>query len=260
MPSENKIKARNSDCIRLIQITDTHIFESPQDSFDGLDTLATLRAVVGHIKRQKERPDLVLVTGDLVHDPVSAAYLRFRGELNNLHVPTFCLSGNHDDPALMHASLNQDNVHTDRLVEIEEWRIILLDTHLGSSQSGRLAQDELDFLERSLKKLSGKYVLVCLHHPPVIIGSPWMDAMMLENPEDLFAIVDRHPEVQAIIWGHIHQIFKNRRHHVILHGSPSTCVQFKPGASKYVRDELAPGYSSFQLHEDGRVTIEIIRI
>ncbi|MFT5349837.1 MAG: Icc protein, partial [Gammaproteobacteria bacterium] len=65
MVAEFKIKARNPDCIRVIQITDTHIFESAEDRFDGLDTTASLKAVIDHINSQSSRADLVLVSGDL---------------------------------------------------------------------------------------------------------------------------------------------------------------------------------------------------
>ena len=84
--------------------------------------------------------------------------------------------------------------------------------------------------------------------------------MMLENPEDLFAVIDKYKKVQALIWGHIHQEFRTKRRDVILYGSPSTCIQFKPGSETYARDELGPGYSVLQLYEDGRVEIDTQRL
>ena len=35
--------------------------------------------------------------------------------------------------------------------------------------------------------------------------------------------------------------------------TPSTCVQFKPGAAEYSLDPVAPGYRSLTLHRDGRI-------
>ncbi len=260
MLAEIEIKGRSPDCIRVVQITDTHIFASSDDLFDGVDTSASLAAVIQHIKQQEELPDVVLVSGDLVHDPVSAAYLKLQQQLLGLDVPMFCIPGNHDDPDLMHSSLNLNNLHTNKIIKAGAWGVILLNTHLAGSHAGSLKSEELDFLEQSLKRFRKKFILVCLHHPPVSIASPWMDAMMLENPEDLFSVIDNHKQVRSIIWGHIHQEFRTKRRDVILYGSPSTCIQFKPGSETYARDELGPGYSVLRLYEDGRVEIDTQRI
>jgi len=111
-----------------------------------------------------------------------------------------------------------------------------------------------------LDRYRDRHALVCLHHPPVPIGSSWMDGMMLENPEELFPILDSWENVRAVIWGHIHQEFRARRQGVILYGSPSTCIQFRPGSDSYVKDTQGPGYSAMALFEDGRIAIRSERI
>ncbi len=83
--------------------------------------------------------------------------------------------------------------------------------------------------------------------------------MMLENPEDLFAVIDKYKKVQALIWGHIHQEFRTERRGVILCGSPSTCVQFKPCSENYATDDLGPGYSVLQLYRNGTFDINTQR-
>ena len=260
MLSEIEIKAHDPDCIRVVQITDTHIFALAGECFDGVDTTTSLDAVIAHIKQQETLADMVIVTGDLVHDPVPVAYEKLRQQLLGLDFPTFCLPGNHDDPALMHRLLNQNGIHTNKVIETGQWGIVLLDTYLAGTHSGRLQTEELEFLEQQLTKFKNRSVLICLHHPPVSVASPWMDAMMLEDPEDLFSVLDKHSHVRALVWGHIHQAFMKKRHNVILSASPSTCIQFKPQSESYTKDDLQPGYSVIQLHHDGSVDIEIQRI
>jgi 3',5'-cyclic-AMP phosphodiesterase len=260
VPGEIKIVPRNPDCIRVIQITDTHIFTSAEADFDGLDTSASLGAVIDHIKHNRVKADMVLVTGDLVHDPVSAAYQKLQQQLESLGMPTFCLPGNHDDPALMQTLLNQADIHTNKVIKAGEWCIVLLDSFLEGSHSGRLQEQELEFLQQNLEGAKEESVLLCLHHPLVSIESSWMDAMMLENPEDLFSVIDEQKAVRAIIWGHIHQVFRKKRNGVVLYGSPSTCIQFKPKSDEFIRDELGPAYSILLLHRDGRVEIETVQI
>ena len=260
MLSEITIKARNPDCIRVIQITDTHIFASPELEFDGFDTSASLDSVIEHIKGQEEQADMFLLTGDLVHDSVHIAYEKLKNQLRSLSMPVFCLAGNHDDPALMHKLLNEKNIHTSRTIKFENWRVLLLNTHLPDSHSGRLQAEELLFLEQGLEEGCGKNILIGLHHPPVPIASSWMDAMALQNPEELFSILDKYSEVRGLVWGHIHQVFKSERNGIQLHGSPSSCVQFKPKTDKFVRDDLGPGYSVLQLHKDGSIDIDVYRV
>ena len=80
-----------------------------------------------------------------------------------------------------------------------------------------------------------------------------MDAMSLVNSEDFFRVLDRHPQVRAVIWGHIHQEFYTKRAGVNLIGTPSTCVQFKPGAQHFEIDHHPPAYRWLCLHSNGAI-------
>ncbi|MFQ5661021.1 MAG: 3',5'-cyclic-AMP phosphodiesterase [Gammaproteobacteria bacterium] len=260
MQKKVRIRQNNPDCLKLIQITDTHLFSKAEDRFDGFDTMASLRSVIAHINALAEPPDLVLVTGDLAHDPVASAYQQLLGQLTSLKVPVFCLPGNHDDPALMEEMLNHENVSTVKVLETLHWTVLLLNSFLPHSHSGRLAEEELDFLSRQLQHARDKHLFICLHHPPIPVNSPWMDAMMLENPDDFFAIVDRCRHTRGILWGHIHQEFSSVHGNVLLLASPSTCVQFTPLTDKYIRDNKAPGYRTLGLQTNGSIKTVVHRV
>jgi len=72
--------------------------------------------------------------------------------------------------------------------------------------------------------------------------------------------VNVHPQVRAVIWGHIHQEFSLRRNGVYFWGAPSTCLQFKRGATQYESDTLAPGYRRLELVPDGRIVSDVVRL
>lgn len=256
---ETEISVKEADCIRLVQITDTHIFASRGEKFSDMDTELSLAAVIDEIRR-KESIDLVLASGDLVHDPLEEAYARLRSQLQRLMVPVWCLPGNHDDPDMMKHLLNQGNLSTTKIVRAGQWQIILLDSFISGSHGGRLSPQELVFFRWAMKQSQGSQVLVCLHHHPVSIASSWMDGMMLENPAEFFSVLDEYKHARGVIWGHIHQEFRSERNGVVLYGSPSTCVQFKPGSESFARDELGPAYSVIELYGDGRVSIRVQRI
>lgn len=243
----------------IIQITDTHIVADPATTFDGVDTAASLQSVIAAINRLDPQPDLMLLTGDLVHEPGPGAYRRLRALLEPLAAPIYAIPGNHDVPQLMRTELPAPVYH-DKTVESGGWRILLLDSWLPNEHAGQLSNAELEWLDRALAADSETPVLIALHHPPVSIGSPWMDAMGLRNADDFLAIIDRHDQVRAVIWGHIHQVFEAERKGVRLLACPSTCVQFRPGSEEYEKDTLPPGYRWLRLLPDGILRTGIERI
>ncbi len=255
-----KLLQRHSDYIELIQITDTHLFSRPETTFDGIDTAQSLQQVLDHARQTHWPPDAILVTGDLVHDPEAKAYERLLKILKTTDKSTFCIPGNHDDPALMHQHLNQANVSTTKIIQFNRWAVIMLDTWLPGTHAGALSADELTFLDQQLKANHDKHILLCLHHSPVSVNSPWMDKMPLQNPAELFAIIDHYPHVKAILWGHVHHEFSTLHNNVQLMAAPSTCVQFAPKAERYTKDDLTAGYRYLKLYNDGRIDTEIVRI
>ncbi len=255
-----ELTPEHQDYVELIQITDTHIFADAKDRFDDVDTEVTLNQILDLARNKSWPVDAVLATGDLVHDPVAIAYTRLFDCLNPLDQPVFCLPGNHDDPELMYQLLNKNNVHTSKSIEIGHWLIIMLDSFLPNTHAGKLQQTELDMLNELLNEYRQQHVLVCLHHPPVEIGSEWMDSMRLENPHELFAVLDNYDHIKAVLWGHIHQEFNRVRNDVQLMATPSTCVQFMPETGEYRKDGRAAGYRYLKLHASGEIETQVRRL
>jgi len=240
-----------ADHINIIQISDLHLQTNPGQRFFEIDTTASLDGVIKSINRLREKPDFILVTGDLVNEPEPVAYTSLREKLQRLQVPVFCLPGNHDDPDTMLAMLNHGNISTDRIIECGQWTIILLDSFLAGTHGGHLQKEELTFLHEQLKRTRDRHLLICVHHHPVSIGSPWMDEMMLDNADEFFAVVDQFPQVRAILWGHIHQEYVSVRNSVNLYACPSTCAQFKPETETSTRDDRPPAYRVMTLENSG---------
>lgn len=244
--------------MHIIQITDTHITADPAETFDGVNTAASLERVLAAITMLDRQPDLILLTGDLVHDPEPAAYRRLLGLLSTLTAPVYVIPGNHDNPRLMQEELTAPVLH-DKLIEKDGWRILLLNSRLAGEHAGFLPAMELQWLDAELADDPDTATLIALHHPPVSIGSPWMDAMGLRNADDFLRITDRHTNIRGMVWGHIHQVFVSERKGVKLLSCPSTCVQFKPRSQNYARDELGPGYRQLLLKNDGQIETKIVR-
>ena len=82
-----------SGSFRLVQLTDSHIGADWSD----VDPAAALRQVVAAIRRVTDRPDAILVTGDLAEHGDPAEYAVVRELASGLGAPVLALPGNHDD-------------------------------------------------------------------------------------------------------------------------------------------------------------------
>ena len=251
-----ELHCQHPDEINLVQLTDTHISADPDERLAGVNTTDTLLDVINAVNRHGNL-DLALLTGDLASDPSAAVYEKLAGILRRLELPVYCLAGNHDDPGLMGRLLNSANVSTANFLSGGTWSIILLNTHKPGTDAGCLSATELSRLDAALERSRGSHVLICLHHHPVSIRSPWMDSMALENSDALFQALDRYDNVRGIIWGHIHQEFSMTRNGALLLGSPSTCVQFLPQAVRAGTDDKPPAYRTLTLAGDGAIRTQV---
>jgi len=239
----------NTAVLRIAQITDTHLYADPAGRLLGLNTRDCLQQVVA-IARQRA-PQLVVVSGDLAHDGSASAYRQLRRSLGDLQVPVYCLPGNHDDTGTLHECLNDDGFHTTSAVIINGWQLVFLDSTVNGSDSGHLSRQELQRLETTLTRAADTPTLVWLHHQPVNMGSQWLDTMAIDNSPDFLAVIDRHPQVRGIIWGHVHQCFEQPYKHTRLLAAPSTCIQFKPASDTFAIEHTPPGYRWLDLFGDG---------
>lgn len=244
----------DSTPVRLLQISDTHLFADSAGTLHGVNTRETLQHVL-NAAAQQSRPDLVLATGDLVHDQPDA-YPALAGMLKQLRAPVAAIAGNHDNAEELRI-LRSSGLQIGGIYRLRGWRVLLLNTQVSGKVAGHLTRPELQRLENGLRAAAGDHVLIALHHHPVLMRSAWLDRIALDNPDDFFATLDRFDNVRVILWGHVHQSFESERRGVRLLATPSTCVQFLPRAQSFTLDDKPPGMRWLSLHADGRIETEI---
>ncbi len=244
--------------LRLLQISDTHLYADPNRTLAGINTLETFEKV---LELADEHPaDMVLATGDLVHDASESGYEALRTRFDQMQLPVFCLPGNHDEPDVLNQTLQKGTVYTDKCTTWGNWLLIFLDSTKPGEPGGNLNEQELSFLEECLATHPQHHVLICLHHHPTPSGSQWLDSMALDNPDAMFSILDRHNGVKGILWGHIHQDFLTQRDGIKMMGSPSTCIQFAPDEADFKLDPLPPGFRWLELTPDGEIKTGVKRL
>lgn len=244
----------DSTPLRVLQISDTHLFADPAATLYGVNTRETLQRLLDKAVRQP-RPDLVLATGDLVHDQ-PAAYPVLAEMLRQLGAPVAAIAGNHDDAGELRA-IQASGLYVGGMQRLDGWRILLLNTQETGKVSGHLSQSELTLLRDGLRTAGDDHVLIALHHHPVPLHSAWLDRIALDNPDEFFNILDCSANVRGVIWGHVHQEFDVVRRGVRLLATPSTCVQFLPRAQQFSLDGKPPGMRWLSLNKDGRIETEV---
>lgn len=243
--------------LRIIQFTDPHLYRSETETLRGIATLPALKSALADAQTGAWPPDALLVTGDIVQDD-PGGYAQFRKLFAPLGVPVLCIPGNHDEPAVLRRELGSAPFVTDTYTDLGQWRFILLDSSKPGSASGRLSRQSLVSLEDALAGAAGRHCLVTLHHHPVAMDSRWLDRVGLENADEFFDVIDRHRNVRAIVWGHVHQAFDGLRKDVRLLATPSTCAQFLPHAEEFAIDRRPPAYRTFELQSDGALLTEVV--
>ena len=244
----------------VLHLTDLHLFADADGELRGVNTLKSLAAVCRHFITSKNDADLALVTGDLVQDDSREAYLRCRETLEALELPVQLCPGNHDVRDLMRQELERPGYDYCAAVRIGAWSVISIDSCVDGQPGGRVSDAELDRLAGLLTDCADSHVLLCLHHPPVELGSRWLDSVKLENGDRLLELTARAGNVRAMLFGHAHQEFDETFNGIRLICTPSTCRQFKPGSEIFAVDDEPPAYRMLELHDDGTIETTIYQV
>lgn len=246
--------------IQVVQLTDTHLFEDDTQTSKGVATVRSFEAVLAHMQRVSQ-PDLILLTGDLSQDETAGSYQRLYRAIAPLNIPAYWIPGNHDQPPLMQQVLSQPPFSADKRIDAGEWVILLLNSAVPEQVHGELSAESLAWLKDNLESAGSRPVLISLHHPPVTIGSAWMDRINLRNADVFQHVIRPFPSVKGVLCGHIHQEFDQAIAGVRYLATPSTCVQFQPNFDECMIDgDRPPGFRQLTLHPDGSFATHVIRV
>lgn len=260
MTESRQRPASGGEPLRVLQITDTHLSAATDACLGGVNTEVTCAEVFELAASDAAEAELLLLTGDLVQDGSAEAYRRLQARVEGLRLPALAIPGNHDVGEVMAPLFREGNSRWLGHRVLGNWLVVMLDSTVPGKAHGHLTETELDRLDSLLAAHPEHHALLCLHHQPVAVGSDWIDAIGVDNGEALFKVVDPHPQVRAMLWGHVHQEFDSRRGGVRLLASPSTCVQFAPGSRDFALGAQPPGYRWLDLFADGRLETGVRRL
>jgi Icc protein len=186
----------------LAQLTDPHIDVGPGDRGSSEALAAAVQAVLA----LRPLPDAVVVTGDIANGGTATEYERAHELLAALPMPVHVLPGNHDDrDALRERFAVPGDGPLQYVAQVGDLRLVVCDTQRPGHDGGALDGGRLEWLEAQLD--AGVPTVVALHHPPVAIGLPVLDAIGIAEPERtaLADLLERSPQVRRVVAGHVHR-------------------------------------------------------
>jgi plastocyanin len=220
--------------LRFVQISDSHIgFNKDANK----DVTATLREAVAKIKAAPDQPAFVLHTGDLTHLSKPEEFDTLQQVLSDLSLPVFYVPGEHDvlnDDGRSYLdrfgkdtsgagwySFDQGGVHFVGLVNV---------VNLKAGGLGALGDEQLEWLERDVKRLSSSTPIVVFAHIPLWSVYPeW--GWGTDDSARALSYLKRFGSV-SVLNGHIHQVMQKVEGHVTFHTAMSTAFpQPAPGSA-----------------------------
>lgn len=244
----------------MLHLTDPHLFADPDGSLRGTNTRASLGKVLAHYAAGDWRAHRVVVTGDIIQDDSAEAYEHFRELLLPLKLRIHCVPGNHDIRDLMRPVCCRPPFSYCAFEEIGDWLLVGIDSCIKGDAGGEVTLEELDRLSEIVGRSPAKHVMVCLHHPPVPMGSKWLDTVGLKNGDEVLERLRMLGRIRAVAFGHVHQDYDDVYEGIRILATPSTCAQFKPGSDEFAVDDRPPAYRRLTLSGDGSVDSELLWI
>ncbi len=192
--------------LKLVIMSDLHIVP-PGAVSNTLDTAARLEQAVARVNARHADADLCILAGDLADLGEAVAYERMRGLIAPLAPPVRLMLGNHDNRPvfldIMGDGHSDENGFVQGVADIKGHRVIMLDSTEPGVVAGVLCQARLDWLAARLAEAADRPVIVVLHHHVAPLSLP-VDAIGLRDPAALVAVLKTHPDIRAVIAGHVH--------------------------------------------------------
>lgn len=239
--------------IRILQITDLHVFCEPNVTLKGIPTRESLCDVVKFIQRHEAPFDHVIVTGDHTHDELPESYAAVRDILQAWGDSLWQIPGNHDDRSVLRSSFphriqGKGSERINFAFPTEQWLCVGLDTHIPGEVSGMIDDGQISWLRDLINGQSRRKVVLFMHHPPVEVGSEWMDRIGLSGRERLQSLIRDDHRIRFVCCGHVHHEFRFQVAGCEVFTTPSTGLQFDPhgSAPRFAAD--APGYRVIELN------------
>lgn len=194
----------------IAQISDTHIALDAPDADRRIQDFAR---TISDINTLDPLPDVIVHTGDIVHNGRPEEYAQAAAILSRARAPVYVLVGNKDERANLRATfgasgyLSDQSDFIDYSVENFPVRLIALDTLDTRSNKGDFCAERISRLNAMIDAEVTKPIAVFTHHPPfeVTVGP---DPVNFATPDVMCALartIQHSGRVIGVFSGHVHR-------------------------------------------------------
>lgn len=191
----------------IAQITDIHVgFDrgNPDEH-----NLRRLRTVLKRLNDGPDKPDLLLLTGDLTEYGDRESYALLLEALRDCAFPVWPAAGNHDMREALIAAFPEAPVQggfVQYALDYRDLSVIVIDTLEEGRHGGAFCEARASWLKETLAERSGRACVLVMHHPPFESGIGWLDSGAEEPWIRRFTeAVAGHRQLVAILSGHLHR-------------------------------------------------------
>ena len=194
----------------IVQISDTHIVLGTPDADQRISDFAL---TVADINALDPAPDVIVHTGDIVHNGRQDEYAQAVAILATVRAPVYVLAGNKDDRENLHKAfsapgyLRSESDFIQYAIDDYPVRLIAIDTLSLGSNKGDFSSERVRLLTKLIDAETTKPIAAFMHHPPfeVTVGPHPFNFESLEIMSDLRRALQQSGRVVAGFCGHVHR-------------------------------------------------------
>jgi 3',5'-cyclic AMP phosphodiesterase CpdA len=194
----------------IAHISDTHI---ELDAHDSSRRIADFESTIADINRLDPAPDVIVHTGDIVHNGRADEYAEAARILGKARAPAYVLAGNKDDRSNLRAAfaagsyLAPDSGFIEYSIEHHPVRLIAVDTLNTDSNKGDFCPQRDALLRKRIDAEKARPIAVFTHHPPfeVPVGP---ERLNFETPDMMTRLrqaLRYSGRVVGVFSGHVHR-------------------------------------------------------
>lgn len=217
----------DSESLHLALLSDTHV-PGDQRNAHGQNPWNNLKRIIPEVVAA--RPDGVIVNGDAARtEGLEEDYRELKALLSPAAAitPVYIGMGNHDDRANFHKVFSEDTHASEvkgkcvLVIEHALVRVLVLDSLLYVNRvAGFLGKAQRSWLLEYLERNKDRPVVLFVHHTLGDNDGDLLDA------DRMFGILERHPQVKAVFYGHSHVWSLSRRKALHLVNLPAVGYSF----------------------------------
>jgi 3',5'-cyclic-AMP phosphodiesterase len=239
--------------VLIAQLSDVHVRPRGQLYKGVADSNRMLSEAISHLHGLDRRPDLVVLTGDLVEDGHPDEYSTALGLLGELTIPYLVIPGNHDDRENFRAAFASHTylpVHgpLHYCIDAHPVRIVALDSCPPGLHHGHIDAAGLSWLQSTLEADARKPTVVLMHHPPFVSGVPYLDKYRYIEADPLESVLRSFSNIEAVLCGHVHRPMVRRWAGTVVFTCPSTTTEIALQLSPEAEPQSYMGPPACMLH------------